>query len=292
MFIFCLFAATLFIGFFNNMLNKKFQLGFKSDFEHFIGYNFFNALFAMIVFFISSKFKIEMNSITMIFSLIYACIVMINLVLSIKSLSCVSVSLCCIIVTAGQAILSSLFGILVLNEAISLRLLVSVGLMLASVFVPAVRLKNDGKKNNIFVCIGLFLVSGAAVILNKIYTLAPNVCNTKSYFFMTNLIITVVCLCVLAIIVKKNPSNAKNIIFPFSKIQMANIASRTVLSNIASVISVILLANMNISVYSVISNSIGVLSGAVLSALVFKENMTRENKLAVICAVAAIIISP
>lgn len=127
---------------------------------------------------------------------------------SIKALSYVSVLLCCIITTAGSAIVSTLFGVFVLKEKFSVRLAASLLLM------------------------------------------------------------------------------------PFSKKQMANIASRTLFSNISSVITVILLANMNISVYSVISNSIGIISGAVLSKVVFKEYMSFENKIAVLFAVAAIIVSP
>lgn len=291
MFIYMLFGISMLISFFSSVLNKKFQMSFKMDFVHFLSYNLINAYFGATFLFISNGFRINMNWATFLFSLIYASIVILSLIITLVALSRISISFSGIISTAGSVIIPSMVGFLFLGEDISYRLILSMLLLLFAVFLPCRSFKNDGRKNSISVCIALFLITGASIILNKLYTLTPGVCDTRSYFVMTNLLIIVFCAAVV-LLYKKRHSETKNILKLFSKKQVGNIAARTLFSNIASVISVILLARMNISVYTIISSSVGILSGAILSKFIFKEYMPRENWISVFLVIFSIIVSP
>lgn len=292
MLIYSLFGVSILISMLSSILNKRFQLGFQIDMIHFVCYNFFNALFASVYFFISTGFSIEMNMITFFYSVLFALIVFFNLVLGILALFRVTVSLSGITTTAGSIVLSALFGILFLKEAGSLKLLLSVTFMLAAILIPYCKLWNSGKPNSISICIALFFTSGAAVILQKLYTLTPGVCDANNFFLMTNLLLAGICGTILSIMLMVRPQERKKILHAFSVRQLGNIAVRTLLSNIGSVITIILLKNMNVSVYTIISSAVGILSGAVLSAWFFREHMPRENWIAVLCSICAILVSP
>ncbi|MBE7044319.1 MAG: hypothetical protein E7397_02225 [Ruminococcaceae bacterium] len=292
MLIYSLFGINILIAFLSGILNKRFQLGFRTDPVHFISYNFINALLASVYFFVGNGFVLNMNLITFLYSVVFALIVILALILGILALSRVSISLSGITSTAGSTILSALFGILFLKEPSSLRLFLSAAFMLCAILIPYRKFWNSGEKNSIPICAALFLIAGASVILQKLYTITPGVCDSQSFFLMTNLIIVGVCAIVLGVMMLRHPQEKKLLLCPFSKKQLGNIAARTLLSNIGSIITMVLLANMNVSVYTVVSSALGIISGAILSKFVFREYMPRENWIAVLCAIAAILIAP
>lgn len=292
MLIYSLFSVNILISMLSSILNKRFQLGFQADTIHFVCYNFFNALLASVNFFVSTGFSLEMNMITFLYSVLFALIVFLSLVLSILSLFRVTIALCSITSTAGSIVLSALFGIVFLNEDFSLRLLFAIVFMLTAILIPYFKLWNSGKQSNIPICIALFFISGASVIVQKLYTLTPDVCDANSFFLMTNLLLTGICGIILGIMLLIRPKTRNQILHAFSLKQLGNISARTILSNLGSVITIILLKNMNVSVYTIISSAIGVISAAVLSAWYFREHMPRENWIAVLCSICAILVSP
>lgn len=287
-----LFCVSILLSFCNTFLNKRFQLGFDMSLSSFVVYNLINAALASVYFFIMNGFHMSMNFITLLYSAIFACNVILLLILGIKTLSAVSVSASGIFTTAGSVILSALFGLFFLGEPASPRLILSLAFMLTAVLLPIKKLRGSGQKSRVSVCLAQFLCSGASVIIQKLYTLTPDTCDTQSFFLMTNLLIVIFCTAVLPFFVHKNQSKARNTLMPFSKKQLLNIALRTLISNISSIITVILLSSMNVSVYTVISSALGILSGAFLSVAVFRERQTYESLLAVICAVLAIAVKP
>lgn len=292
MLIYSLFSVTILISILSGILNKRFQLGFQTDIVHFVCYNFFNALLASVFFFVSTGFSIEMNMITFLYSVLLALIVFFALVLGVLALFRVTISLSSITSTAGSIVLSALFGIFFLNEACSLRLLFAIVFMLAAILIPYFKLWNSGKQSNIPICIALFFISGASVIVQKLYTLTPGVCDANSFFLMTNLLLAGICGIILEIMLLFRPKARNKILHAFSLKQLGNISARTILSNLGSVITIILLKNMNVSVYTIISSAIGIISATVLSAWYFREHMPRENWIAVLCAICAILVSP
>ena len=72
---------------------------------------------------------------------------------------------------------------------------------------------------------------------------------------------------------------------------VANILSRTALSNISSVLGIIVIAGMTLGVYTVTTSSFGIISGALLSLIVFREGINRATFVSVVLAIASVIIS-
>lgn len=286
-----LFSIIFLVTFINKAFEKQFQQGFKKDVPHFICYNLFVACFASVYFFVGSGFSLEMNRITLLFSFALATNVILALVLGVFVLSHTSIALSSVIATAGATIVPSLFGILFFNEPLSLFLILSIVFMLSAVIIPFQKNCSSEEKSSITVCFALFLSSGLSSIIQKIYTLTPGVCSSQSFFLMTNLIIASICIfaiLIYSVFYKEKPSILFHVLTPA---QLGNIGIRTLLSNIGSVVSITLLSLMHISVYSIISSSMGIISGALLSKFFFKEYMPRKNYISVLLAICAIILN-
>lgn len=286
-----LFLLNMLLGFSGSVLGKRFQLGFNSTFLNFMSYNLLNALFASVYFFIANGFSVSSNSITFLFSVLYGGTIIIGLTLGIKVLEHVSMTTSALSSSSGGILLPALFGIIVLSEPLSLRLVLSLLLILLAVILPARSMNLSLGKNGLWFCLALFLQSGASTIIQKVYTLTPGVLSSYSFFLMTNLVIAAFCAAAIAVCLFKQPQNARNILMPFSKGQVGIIAARTLIANISSVITIFILSRMNASVYTVISSSFGMITTAIVSRFVYKEPFPRENKIAVALSIAASIIS-
>ena len=133
------------------------------------------------------------------------------------------------------------------------------------------------------------MISGGSVIIQKYYTLTPGVCKSNSFFLMTNLIIAAICILTIIALSVFRVKKASEIVFVLSRRQVGNIFARTLLSNVGSVVGITLLSLMDMSVYSVVYSSLGIISGFILSIFFFKEKMPRENFVAVFLAIGAIV---
>lgn len=291
MYIYLLFAVSVLLGFLNQTLGKYFQLGFKMDFRHFILYNLINASLATVYFFAGNKFLLHMNLTTLLFSVVYALLVMVSLIISIVALSKVSISLSQVSSTAGSVVLSAMFGIIVLKEAVSINLILSVMFMLLSVAIPYFSFRGSNKKGGGIISAVLFINAGLSIIIQKIYTKTPGVCEANSFFLMTNIIIVLICAVILMYLRLKNGRNNVSLGQMFTKKQLGIIASRTLLSNVSSVISIIIIANMNISVYTVMASSLTLVAAAANSKFVFKERLHLSEWISMGCAVCAIFLN-
>ncbi len=190
---FLLLAAFLLTGA-STALNKRLQLGFRFDASHFLIYNLLNALLASINFLISLGFHIEMNGITFVFSLIYGLVVILSLCLNVVSLKYLTIPLKAVMSSAGSLVTSSLFGFLVLQEAVSTGKILAILAVLAAVllpWLPTLRARQKVSTGQLLLCLIIFIFSGISGIVVKLYAITPGVCDNRQFFLMTNLIIAV-----------------------------------------------------------------------------------------------------
>ena len=131
-----LFSISFMVTFLNNGLAKQFQRGFTNDVYHFISYNLINACLASVAFYIAGGFNFEMNMITFWFSMAFAIVVIISLVLGILSLSRISVSVNAITTTAGFTLVPSLVGLFFLKEKASVGFFLSIIFMMTAILLP------------------------------------------------------------------------------------------------------------------------------------------------------------
>ena len=284
---------------FSNGLLKKFQAETEENFVTLCVYNFYNALVSSVYFLIANGFVINMNVPTFIYSVAYAVIVAGNLIFSVVLMARVNLVVVSIITTAGSIIGTSAFGVAFLNESIGISLAMAILLILVSSALPFIGNSNSEtstrKSNNftnILLSVLLFLFSGANVVINKLYVGNEYVCDNNSYFFMLNIILLAVCVFALAWYCFKKKDGIGTVVLRTIPVKhIANIGIRTIANNIGVMITMIVLTQMNVSLYTVLSMSLALVGNTIISKFWFKERMTVRNMISLALAIGAIILA-
>ena len=281
----------------NTALTKLFQKTTPSGVFHMLVYNLINAAFACVFFWVSAGFKINMNIATAIYAVVYALIICVNLSAQIFAFSRAPVSVVTLMTMAGGVLLPSVFGIMRFGEMLTLKLAVSSVLIIIAAVLPFVG-KNGEKKafsaSAVAMCALMFVLSGLSVILLKLYALDARVCNSESMFFLTNTAIVVICIVILVALGIKDREKGflGRVLSAYTPLQTLNIVSKTALANIASVLQVIILAEMAASTFSVLNSALTLLGAGIVSALFFREKQSIQSVAALVLAILAIVINP
>lgn len=283
----------------NTALTKVFQRTTRSDLQSLAMYNLVNALFACCFFSVSAGFRVGVNGRTAVYALLYAAIICINLSAQVFAMTKVTVSLVTLMTVAGGVLLPAVFGILYYAEPLTVRLVISAVLIILATLLPFLAQRGQAKKMTlaaVAVCGVLFILSGASVILMQLYSRDSGVSSSNAFFFLTNVLIVVICLAVLWLFVLKKPrvggGKLRILCKTFSGWQIVNIAAKTVLANVCSVLQVLILRDMEASTYAVLNSSLSLVGAIVVSALCFREKQGFANAVAVALAIAALIINP
>ncbi|MBQ7901632.1 MAG: hypothetical protein IJ365_06695 [Clostridia bacterium] len=183
-----------------------------------------------------------------------------------------------------------IFGFCLNNEPTRPRLIISAVLILCAAVLPFLRDGNfSGGKKFLWFLLTYFMFSGSVNILSKLYSQSKDVADTLSYFFLTNVFMLAICLVGIWILYLKSRKKGN-----FEVIKMpliTNSFARTVLSLITSYMSIAILAMMPVSLYSVLSASLSLVGNAIVSRLVFKENMSRLAKVSFVLAMLSIVVA-
>ena len=286
-----LFGAVFLLSGGANVLQKRFQLGFRFDLPHFIWYNFLNAAFAAVNFLISAGGRIEINGVTLLFSAAYGLDVILALSLGVVSLRYLSIPLRGVMSSSGSLLISSLFGILALGEPFSLRTAFAIAAVLAAVVLPSVQMMH-GQQNRlnakgVLVGIAVFLVGSLSTIITKLYTITPGVCGTTQFFLMTNLVILFCCVCAGGVLLLRRRAPITAAFRLFGWRQLLDIVGITLFSNITSVMSITLLGLMTMTSYNIVSAGVGMAASLLVSLLVFRERPAKIQYVSVALVVLA-----
>lgn len=288
-----LFGVTHAMSVLSSVLNKKFQLGIKNNLPTMIMYNLINALFGTLCFFAFCKFRVEMNLITFIFSVVYALMVINSLAIGVISLSKMSIPFSAIISMAGSVTGATLFGATIFGEPVTIKQIVAMLMLIAAVMVTAFsspELKH--KSNSVSVCIWYFLTSFFTSPFIKIYMVTPGVKEINNMFFMTNLLAAIIAAIYIAIFMAVKGKLLATASFGSAvrKGAIINIGARTAISNTNSVLGAIIISGMDLTLYNILSSSLGLILNGCVSRFIFKENLTWQNYLSILFAVIAIIV--
>ncbi len=281
------------------VLMKVFQKTTSSGLFYLIMYNIINGLFACGFFFVSAGFRINLNLPTVVYAVVYALVICINLSAQILAFSKVSVSVVTIVSMAGGILFPSIFGIIWFDESITWRLVLSSVLIIAASVLPFLSEKEEKEEKKSFslaamlICFLMAVLAGVSTILIKLYAVDTSVCDSTSMFFLTNVAIVAICFVALVIYMMKNRGQSvKSIVCAFSPLQLLTIVSKTAVVNLASIVQVKVLAEMSASTFSVLGSSICLVGTGLASWLIFREKQTKGAILALIFAIAAIVVNP
>lgn len=272
----------------NTALTKIFQRSVRFDLKSMAMYNLFNALFACVFFFVMAGFRIQCNGRTLVYALVYALIICVNLSAQILAMTLVPVPVTTLMSVAGGVLIPAVFGVVYNGEPLTAGLVLSVGLNLAATVLSLSGGVGSMDWRGTAACVVMFLLGGASVILVQLYSRAEGVCDSQSFFFLTNAVIAVLCL-VLAL-GQGVKSGFRTLWHLFSPRQLGMIATKTAAANVSSLLQVPVLREMEASTYAVLNSSLSLLGSVALSALCFREKQTKKSMLAVLLAIAAMVI--
>ena len=135
----------------------------------------------------------------------------------------------------------------------------------------------------------IILVSCADTIILKRFTLDTRVLDNNSFFFWTNVVLVAGCLLIVlydTVIRRRGYQGIGELLRPKA---FAKLAALTLSSNVGSIVSLGLIALVDVSVYTPVTSALAVISGMVAS-LLFREKLGVLSYLAVLAALVAVII--
>lgn len=190
---------------------------------------------------------------------------------------------------AGGTVIPFLYEMIFRGEIFSVFEILSVVLRLAAVSVPLLLVGKTQKSTNIgfVICGCLFVLSGLATIISKLYAQHPNVCSDRSFCFWTN----VVSLPFVLMIVLKQ-TGIKTIVRESKKIKKLDylyVILSMMLGNICTLISIQVLRMVSATVYSVLSSSLVLVVTALVSRILYKEKLSKQGALSLAFSILAIV---
>lgn len=257
-----------------------------------------NGSVACLFFFISGGFSVDVNFPTLLYSAVYALIVVVSLVSNMIALKYVNIVTMTVVTGALGLISTSAVGIWLFNESIDAEKIIRIVIMTAAVVLFALDGKTAKKERSdalgfsvtaVAVVAVMLIVNCANTLITKYYAIDSRVCDANSFFFFTNVILVAVSLLLVTADLIKNPSGFEDITPLFKPLNLLSLSGNTVCSNIGSLVGILIISKMDVSVYAPVSSAIGILAGF-LGSLVFRQKMGLLSCLGVIGALVAVII--
>ena len=257
-----------------------------------------NGIIACIFFFVSGGFRLEANMPTLIYAAIYTVIVVFSLVSNMIALKYINIVALTVVINTLGLIASSAVGAWLFNETVDGRKIARIAIMLVSVVLFAAdgvvgkKKEKDSRKFSlmaVIIIIVMLAVNCANTVVTKYYALDTRVVGENSFFFFTNVFLIVASAVVVIFELIRSPEEIKKVTPLFRPLNLLALSGNTVCSNIGSLVSLLLLAQMEVSVLSPISSALGILVGFI-GSLIFREKLGVLSYLGVLGALAAVII--
>ena len=262
-----------------------------------------NSIVACIFFAFSSGFSISVNGATLIYSTVYAFIVALSIVTNVIVYRYASISNVNVISNASGMVCTALVGVFLFSEPLGLMGVLRISVMLIAIFCIFIEQKKHslvsvepdrGDKQGHFLLlttlIALISVASCAnTVILKMYALSTQVVNENSFFFFTNVLLCIGSVVVFLFSCLRKKGEFREALSLFRPKQLCSIAGKTVVSNISSLISILIVAKVDMVVFSPVSSAIGIVVG-VIGSLLFRERLGIFSYIAVIVSAIAFIL--
>jgi len=244
-----------------------------------------NSLVACLFFGIVGGFKIAVNSNTLLYSIIYAAIVAVSIISNFVVYRYASISNANIVSSSCSMVCTAVIGWMLFREKLDILNVIRIAIMLVAIaFVffdqknneTVTKLTMERKKGNIFslaLIIAIITACGCAnTVVLKTFAMSQKVTNENSFFFLTNVFLLIVTLVVFVVACLRKKGEFKDSVHLLYPKQLVAIGGNNVCSNITSLVSVLIVAQLDVSIYSPISSALGIIVGLV-GSLIFKERL-------------------
>ena len=261
-------------------------------------YALITGIISMLFFGITSGFSILLNKKTIIYALILTVMAIISYFVQLLVYRYMGVVEVAVITMSGKLLLTSIVGFLLFSETVSLISASRIVLMLITVLlIFAHNKKCNSKKNDSvqsFTLIGLLLcvaIVGIGVlntVVLKYIAIDAEVTSSNALFFFTNAMIALFSVLFLLFESHGSIETVAKEFRAISKSGYLAIIAKTVSGNVSSLLGVLILANGDVSLYSPLSNALGLLATEAVAVFILRE---RPKIIPMIPALLAIALS-
>lgn len=284
--LFCipLFGATC------RMLQKGYLLH-SSETEHSKNiYMMVTSSCAMFFFASMAGFHLSINLRTFVYAAVLALLSIASNVLSLNAMERMDVATVGVFSGAGAMVFPFLFGILFLNEKVSVFKVISFFLLLFVVAKPMFCKKQEEKGNwkGYLFCLCLFFQCGVSAMFGKIYAMAQNVAPNQVLCFWANvLMLPFVLFLIFSTERYSFIHSAKQLKWTAYLFAVLSI----VVSNGSTLLELFILKSVNITLYTLLKNPILLILTAFLSRICYREKITGETALNIGLSIVALILN-
>lgn len=301
----CTFFSVQFI------FSKLYQKNSNGSINASLWMTIFYAIYSIVFFGVQIGFTPEISTSAVIYALLYSVAGIFTTLSSIIGMSLGRVSTITTFMLLGGMVLPFIYGVTVLNEAITIPKVIAIVIMIVSL-IPSLISKEEGenkeqdkKKHMLYILVLLivFIGNGAISIITNASQKAPDAVSTENYMFIIAVIQIIIALTTAIIIALKNKKAEENFTkslfsgvgkkYALKAILIAFLCSALygVCNSLGNVFSLACVnANMDASIqFPVISGSVIVLTALIAWAL-FKETPKKKDWISIVLSVAGVIL--
>lgn len=268
--------------------------------ERYLLFFLVNSGISCLFFFFNGGIGVQGNLLTLTFALLFAAVVLLSLLSTLLGYQLLHVSGVNVITGSCSLITTSLIGCLMFSEPMNWRVALRILIMIAAgVFTfwdgrseksPS---RSSSKKQSLLLLFAVLLMkvvaSTANTLITKAYAQDNTVADENSFFFWTNFLLGIVALTLFLVRCRKKSSVIRDAASVLKPKQMIYFSGNTICANVGSLISLWLLAQVNVSVFTPLSSAVGILIG-VLASLLLREKLGFFSYLAAFLACVAMVL--
>lgn len=262
-------------------------------------YIFLVSLISCVTYSAFTGFTLEFDKTTMLLSLVLALASVGSLLISLVIYRIASVSGVNVIMTSLSLVTSAVIGFTIFSETVTFVKLIRIVLMiLAGLFVyfdnvtkeKSTEKKSENKKWLLLaIIICLLLINCYTTIQSKLLSTGTLVKDVNTFFFMTNVYMLLGALAVIIFMAYKKTDEIKKNLVLLKPKNILTMTGNTFGSNISVLLNVLILARMDLSVFTMISSALGILCAALVS-LIFREKLGIFAKLSILLSLVVTVI--
>ena len=275
-------------------MNKVYQRHVKITPVSYMIYLIVMGSVSALLFFIMSGCQLFGDRSLYLFSF-FACLsVIINMLVSLLSLSYAPLASVTVSQNAGTLVLPILYGVLILNESINTYNIIGICFIIIAFlisFVGDYRI-NKMHSRNLFgncICIILFFTSGVGNIIHKSFTISGSIANIQTYLSWINIYMVSIIVVAFAIYRKIKKSEFHSYIHNLDKSRYLLVVFGSTIGCLGMYFSMKAMMNMNISLYSALYSSMYIIILIIVSKYYFKADLIIHHYLSVMFAVISVI---
>lgn len=245
-------------------------------------YIFLVSVISCITYAAFTGFTFEFDKTTLLLSIALAVASVLSLLISLVIYRIASVSGVNVITTSLSLLTSALIGFIIFDEGVdSVKILRIIIMIIAGMFVyldniskETVRDKKTNSKKLLFALIILFLllINSYTTIQSKLLASGRLVADVNTFFFMTNVYMLAGSGMIILYFIFKKPLDVKKTLILLKPKNLISMTGNTFGSNVSVILNVLILARMDLSVFTMISSALGIICAAFVSIL-FREKL-------------------